>query len=91
MKKSFANDWKMYGVNLYGVQVVPCYIDVARFGLKLFRLRYKLNLINFTYLIYAFRSTFDANIDTEMIEVRDNEVEAKPLGRYFDYGRSFYS
>lgn len=88
MKKSFFNNWKMYGLNLFGFQVVPCYYDVKRFLTKLARLSYKLNIVNFSYFIYVFRSTFDTSIDIEMAETRQ---DGKPLGRYFDYGRGFES
>jgi hypothetical protein len=88
MKKSFFNNWKMYGININGFQVIPCYYDVLRFLTSLFRLSYKLNIINFSYIIYKFRATFDPNIDMEMAEIKQNE---RPLGRYLDYGRGFES
>jgi len=84
MKKTFINNWKMYGLNIAGFQIVPCYYDLKRFFSKLARLSYKLNIVNFSYFIYVFRSTFDTSIDIEMVEERQG-------GRYMDYGRGFES
>lgn len=62
MKKSFRNNWKLYGLNLFGYQIIPCYYDVKRFFTNLSKYKHKFNFVNFSYLVLAFRSMFDTTI-----------------------------
>ena len=62
MKKSFRNNWKMYGLNLFGLQVIPCYYDVVRAYQKLTNKRYKWNIFQFSFMWTRYCSIFDTRI-----------------------------
>jgi len=40
--KSIKDNWKMYGITIYGIILIPCYYDIIRFynKLKIFYIKY---------------------------------------------------
>ena len=57
------NNWKMYGLWIGGVTIIPCYYDWLRYGRKLPIFAKKhLNIVRFTTIIYRFRKTFDTSL-----------------------------
>lgn len=62
MSKSIKANWKLYGLTLFGLCIIPCYNDVVRILKKQVRKR-KLKSINTAYLKASFQAKFDTDVN----------------------------
>ena len=54
------SNWKMYGIWICGITIIPCYYDLLRYFRNLKRLKYKFNIIKFSTIWYRWECLFDA-------------------------------
>ena len=53
------SNWKMYGIWIGGVTIIPCYYDLLRYFRNLKRFKHKFNIFQLTNLWYRFECLFD--------------------------------
>jgi len=73
--KSIKDNWKMYGITIYGIILIPCYYDIIRFynKLKIFYIK-NLRIFNFSIILIRYCALFDTSINfkkTNIWQIQD--------------------
>lgn len=56
-------NWKLFGITIYGITIIPCYYDLLRYKRELKNFAIKnLNIFRFTTIINNFRELFDTSL-----------------------------
>ena len=56
-------NWKLFGITIYNVTIIPCYYDLLRYRQKLIVFAIKhLNIIRFSTIFYRYQQLFNTNL-----------------------------
>jgi hypothetical protein len=56
-------NWKLFGISIFWVTIIPCYYDLLRYKRVLNTFAVKnLNIVRFTTISYRFRQLFDTSL-----------------------------
>jgi len=58
------NNWKLFGLTIGSVTIIPCYYDILRYqrNIKNFAIK-NLDIVRFTTISYRFRQLFDTSLN----------------------------
>ena len=57
------NNWKLFGLTIGNVTIIPCYYDLLRYKRKIKTFAVKnLNIVRFSTISYRFRQLFDTSL-----------------------------
>lgn len=56
-------NWKLFGITIYNVTIIPCYYDLIRYrkNINVFAIKH-LNIIRFTTIIHRYKQIFDPHL-----------------------------
>ena len=57
------NNWKLFGITILGITIIPCYYDFLRYGrnLNVFAIKH-LNIVRFSTIWYRWSKLFNTSI-----------------------------
>ena len=61
--KKIKDNWKMFGITILGITIIPCYYDIIRYSnnVKIFYIK-NFRIFNFSVIMLRYYSLFNTNI-----------------------------